>query len=144
MTDRSTILAAVAALALFSNVSSIAFASGPYQITGTAVSHDAGYVRTEFTVQAGSHPLDRFKMVRVTKEHADADARGSILFLPPLGTTFSFYEQRDGVAGTGAPGTSIAEYFADRGVDVYGYSPRFEGIPAGTCEAGAIDCSAMA
>src|SRR4029079_16791699 len=31
-----------------------------------------------------------------------------------------------------------------RNFDVYGYAPRFEGIPAGTCEAGVLDCSAMA
>jgi pimeloyl-ACP methyl ester carboxylesterase len=127
----------------------IAHASGPYQITGTAESRNAGFVRTEFTVQAGAHPLDRFKMVRVTRDgdHErghEGGSQGSILFLPPLGTTFSFYEQRDGVGGLSGPGTSIAEYFAQRGFDVYGYSPRFEGIPAGTCEAHAIDCSAMA
>ena len=116
-------------------------ASGPYQITGTAVSHTAGFVRTEYTVRAGSHPLDRFKMVRVTKEEGDESSPGSILFLHPLGITFSFYEQRD---ANDAPGTSIAEYFAQRGFDVYGYSPRFEGIPAGTCEAGVFDCSVMA
>jgi len=144
-TVRSVVFSLTAALAVVSaSLPATAFAAGPYQITGTAVSHDSGFVRTEFTVQAGSHPLDRFKMVRLTREHGDGDQRGSILFLPPLGTTFSFYEQRDGVAGTGAPGTSIAEYFAKGGVDVYGYSPRFEGIPAGTCEAGVIDCSAIA
>src|SRR6202035_4439388 len=115
-------------------------ASGPYQITGTAGSRNAGFVRTEYTVQAGSHSLDRFKMVRVTKEEQDG-ARGSILFLPPLGSTFAFYEQRD---ANDAAGTSLAEYFAERGFDVYGYSPRFEGIPAGTCEARVLDCSVMA
>jgi pimeloyl-ACP methyl ester carboxylesterase len=121
-----------------------AHASGPYQVTGTAESRNAGFVRTEFTVQAGSHPLDRFKMVRLTRDHErghEGDSQGSILFLPPLGTTFSFYEQRD---DNNAPGTSIAEYFAQRGFDVYGYSPRFEGIPAGTCEAHVLDCSVMA
>jgi pimeloyl-ACP methyl ester carboxylesterase len=114
-------------------------ASGPYQIVGTAQTRDAGLVRTEFTVSAGSHPLDRFKIVRVARD--GQPFRGSILFLHPLGTTFSFYEQRD---ESNAPGTSIAEFFALRGFDVYGVSPRFEGIPAGTCEAGVLDCSVMA
>lgn len=118
-----------------------ALASGPYQITGTAQTRDSGLVRTEYTVRAGAHPLDRFKMVRLTGESRDDHSRGSILFLPPLGLTFSFYEQRD---PNGAVGSSIAEFFALRGFDVYGYSPRFEGIPAGTCEAGALDCSIMA
>jgi pimeloyl-ACP methyl ester carboxylesterase len=118
-----------------------ALASGPYQITATVQTRDYGFVRTEYSVRAGAHPLDRFKMVRVIRDGAAGHLRGSLLFLPPLGTTFSFYEQRD---TNGAPGSSIAEYFAQRGYDVYGYSPRFEGIPAGTCEAGALDCSIMA
>ena len=97
-------------------------------------------MRTEYTVKAGSHPLDRFKMVRLIKDVPVQSLRGSILLLPPLGPTFSFYEQRD---LSGAVGTSIAEYFALRNFDVYGYSPRFDGIPAGTCEAGLLDCSVM-
>lgn len=115
--------------------------AGPYQITATVQTQNDGFVRTEYSVRAGAHPLDRFKMVRVIRDGAAGHLRGSLLFLPPLGTTFSFYEQRD---TNGAPGSSIAEYFAQRGFDVYGYSPRFEGIPAGTCEAGALDCSIMA
>jgi pimeloyl-ACP methyl ester carboxylesterase len=117
-----------------------ATASGPYQIVGTAEGREGNLVRTEYTVKAGSHPLDRFKMVRLARSGPAASLRGSILFLPPLGTTFSFYEQRD---PGGAFGTSIAEYFALRNFDVYGYSPRFEGIPAGTCEAGLFACSVM-
>src|SRR4051812_5366845 len=116
-----------------------ALASGPYQIAATSSTRAGGLVRTEYTVRAGAHPLDRFKMVRLAR--AAGPSSGSILFLPPLGTTFSFYEQRD---PDNAPGSSIAEFFAQRGFDVYGYSPRFEGIPAGTCEAGALDCSIMA
>ncbi len=118
-----------------------ALASGPYQIASTSSTRSGGLVRTEYTVRAGAHPLDRFKMVRLARASASAPSPGSILFLPPLGTTFSFYEQRD---PDNAPGSSIAEFFAQRGFDVYGYSPRFEGIPAGTCEAGALDCSIMA
>ncbi|HEX9941919.1 MAG TPA: hypothetical protein VGG03_07885 [Thermoanaerobaculia bacterium] len=116
-------------------------AAGPYQIVGTAESREGNLVRSEYTVKVGSHPLDRFKMVRVARNVPAARLRGSILFLPPLGTTFSFYEQRD---PSNAKGSSIAEFFALRGFDVYGYSPRFEGIPPGTCEAGVLDCSAMA
>ncbi len=128
-------------LVLLALAAQAAFGSGPYQITGTAASRDGDLVRTEYTVRAGSHPLDRFKMVRVVKNGPAQALRGSILLLPPLGPPFSFYEQRD---PSNAPGTSIAEYFALRNFDVYGYSPRFEGIPAGTCEAGVLDCSIMA
>jgi pimeloyl-ACP methyl ester carboxylesterase len=118
-----------------------AFAAGPYQVIGTGETHEGALVRTESLVQAGSHPLDRFKMTRLVKNVPASQLQGSILFLPPLGSTFNgFYEQRD---PNGAPGTSIAEFFALRNFDVYGYSPRFEGIPAGTCEIGILDCSIM-
>ncbi|HSS48923.1 MAG TPA: hypothetical protein VLX28_08250 [Thermoanaerobaculia bacterium] len=128
-------------LVLLALAAQAAFGSGPYQITGTATTQSGDLVRTEYTVRAGSHPLDRFKMVRLVKDGPGRELRGSILLLPPLGPPFSFYEQRD---PNNAPGTSIAEYFALRNFDVYGYSPRFEGIPAGTCEAGVLDCSIMA
>lgn len=117
-----------------------ASAAGPYQITGTAETQVGPLLRTELTVQAGSHPLDRFKAVRLVKPGPSRDVRGAILFLPPLGTTFSFYEQRD---PNDALGTAISEFFALRGYEVWGVSPRFEGIPAGTCEAGLVDCSIM-
>ena len=121
---------------------STAQAAGPYQIMGTVQTRSAGnIVRTEYTVKVGAHPLDRFKMVRIARDVPTSHLRGSILLLPPLGPPFSFYEQRD---PNGAPGSSIAEYFALRNFDVYGVSPRFEGIPAGTCEAGVLDCSIMA
>jgi pimeloyl-ACP methyl ester carboxylesterase len=130
---RSLACAAILAITLAAE----AFASGPYQITGTVETHDGPLARTELTIQAGAHPLDRFKAVHLAKQGA---SRGAILFLPPLGTTFSFYEQRD---PNNAFGSSIAEFFAVRGFDVWGVSPRFEGIPAGTCEAGLLDCSIM-
>jgi pimeloyl-ACP methyl ester carboxylesterase len=116
-----------------------ASAAGPYQVTATVETLIGPLVRTESTVQAGAHPLDRFKMIQLSRE-GQAGSRGTILLLPPLGTTFAFYEQRD---PDGVRGTAISEFFALRGFDVWGYSPRFEGIPAGTCEAGVLDCSIM-
>src|SRR3954454_23763763 len=124
MSKRCVLLLALAAALM----AQAALASGPYQITATVQTQNGGFVRTEYSVRAGAHPLDRFKMVRLIRDGAAGHLRGSLLFLPPLGTTFSFYEQRD---TNGAPGSSIAEYFAQRGYDVYGVSPRFEGIPAG-------------
>jgi pimeloyl-ACP methyl ester carboxylesterase len=138
MKIRRTVLSAALGAALATQMATAA--SGPYQIVGTAESRVGNLVRTEYTVKAGSHPLDRFKMVRLARSGPASSLRGSILLLPPLGPTFSFYEQRD---LSGAVGTSIAEYFAHRNFDVYGYSPRFDGIPAGTCEAGLLDCSVM-
>ncbi|HEV8582232.1 MAG TPA: hypothetical protein VGX68_24440 [Thermoanaerobaculia bacterium] len=121
------------------SIAGAAVAAGPYTIVGSAESREGNIVRTEYTVKVGAHPLDRFKMVRVVKDVPVAQLRGSMLLLPPLGPSFSFYEQRE----HDAPGTSIAEYFAERNFDVYGYTLRFEGIPSGTCEAGVLDCSVM-
>lgn len=132
---RSLACAAILTFTLAADAS----AAGPYQVTATVETRIGPLVRTESTVQAGAHPLDRFKMVQVRRQGESA-SRGTILFLPPLGTTFAFYEQRD---PNGALGTAISEFFALRGYDVWGYSPRFEGIPAGTCEAGILDCSIM-
>ncbi len=118
------------------------------EIIATGSSRVGKLIRTESTVQVGADPLDRFKIVHLVRDpgggadvfsvlpHAD-----HILLLPPAGFTFTFYEQQD---PTGAIGTSIAEFFALRGYEVWGYSPRFDGIPAGACEAGVLDCSAMA
>ncbi len=97
--------------------------------------------RTEWTVAASPNPIDTFKMTRWVKSAPGAPIRGSIVLLPSLGTTFALYEQRDAHGGLRS---SIAEFFALRNFDVYGYSPRFEGIPAGTCEAGVVNCSTMA
>lgn len=117
-----------------------AAAAGPYQIVGTATSQFGSLARTEFTVQVGVNPLDRFRFYRLVQDTPAGGDGGSILFLPPLGPGYSFYEQRD---PSGALGTAITEYFALRGYDVYGYSGRFEGLPAGGCEAGVFDCSVM-
>jgi pimeloyl-ACP methyl ester carboxylesterase len=133
---RIVLLAALCAAFLVQTVQ----AAGPYTVIGTAESREGNLVRTEYTVKVGAHPLDRFKMVRIARDVPASQLSGSILLLPPLGPTFTFYEQRD---QENAAGSSIAEYFALRGFDVYGYSPRFEGISSGTCEAGVLDCSIM-
>ncbi|MEM6797258.1 MAG: hypothetical protein AAF725_25020 [Acidobacteriota bacterium] len=98
--------------------------------------------RTEWLVQDGPSTIDTYRITRLRKSGLpNQQLRGAMLFLPSLGTSFALYEQPDPRRG---PGSSTAVFFARRNYDVYGYSPRFEGIPAGTCEAGVIDCSAMA
>ena len=111
------------------------------QVIAAGSSQTGRLIRTESTVLVGTDALDQFKMVRLVKSNPVEPLKASILLLPPAGFTFTFYEQRDPGGGIG---TSIAEFFALRNYDVWGYSPRFDGIPAGACEAGAVDCSAMA
>jgi len=140
MTRRSVALTSTLVLASLALVS-LTGAVDAQTILASSTRHlEAGLVRTESTVQVGPGPLDRFQMVRLVKDGPAGRLRGSILFLPPLGSSFAFYEQRD---PSGGVATSIAGYFAVRGYDVYGYNPRYVGIPAGTCEAGLFDCSVM-
>jgi pimeloyl-ACP methyl ester carboxylesterase len=117
-----------------------ALAFGQHTVVGSTSSTVGPLVRTELVVQVGPNPIDNFKMTRLARDVPVDQLRGSILLLPSLGSTFALYEQRD---PNGALGTSIAEFFALRHYDVYGYSPRFEGVPAGTCEAGVLPCAVM-
>ncbi|MCB1057786.1 MAG: hypothetical protein KDD11_19980 [Acidobacteria bacterium] len=112
-----------------------------YQALGSVTTHSQGLVRTETTLQEGANPLDRFKLIHLRRQGPPHAPRATLLFLPPLGTNFSLYEQPD---PHGPVGSSIAGFFALRGFDVYGYSPRMEGLPAGTCETGVLDCSVLA
>ncbi|HEX4956474.1 MAG TPA: hypothetical protein VF017_24060 [Thermoanaerobaculia bacterium] len=116
-----------------------AWAGGPYAVAGTASSTVGPLTRTETLVTNGPGPLDRFKAVRLART-GPAPFHGSLLLLPPLGPSFPFYEQRD---ANGALGSSISEFFALRGYDVWSYGLRMDGIPSGTCEAGVVDCSPM-
>lgn len=111
-----------------------------YQIVGTQTSAVAGdLTKTVTTVQVGTNPLDRFLISRVRKTAGQAH-RGTLLLLPPLGSGFQNYET---VVG-GDYGKTFAGFFARRGFDVWGYSQRVQGLTAGQCESGAIDCTAMA
>lgn len=111
-----------------------------YQIIGTQTTNVAGDLKkTVTTVQVGTNPLDRFLISRVSKKAGQAH-RGTLLLLPPLGSGFQNYET---VVG-GDYGKSFAGFFARRGFDVWGYSQRVQGLTAGQCESGAVDCSVMA
>ena len=112
-----------------------------YQVVGTQTSTVAGdLTKTVKTVQVGTNPLNRFLISRVTKSAAGQAHRGALLLLPPLGSGFQNYET---VVG-GDYSKSFVGFFARRGFDVWGYSQRVQGLTAGSCESGAIDCSVMA
>jgi pimeloyl-ACP methyl ester carboxylesterase len=88
----------------------------------------------------GNNPVNRFKMSRVLKDIPKHARKGVILLLPPGGSGFQNYE----VGENGDYNKSFVAYFAKKNFDVWGFSQRSDGIPAGACESGAIDCSAMA
>jgi pimeloyl-ACP methyl ester carboxylesterase len=112
-----------------------------YQIVDTEVSTVApNIVRKVTTVQVGSNPLNRFLMYRVSKKIPAKALRGTIVLLPPLASGFQNYE----VGDDGNYESSFAAFFAKQNYDVWGYSQRVQGLAAGSCESGAVDCSAMA
>ena len=117
-----------------------ATAAAQPQVTAVVTTQVGLFDRTEYTVTDGPGPLDRFKAVRLTL-HGIEPRDEALLLLPPLGVNHGFYEQTD-LLGTVA--SSFAGFFAVRGYDVWQYISRMEGIPAGTCEAGIVDCSAFA
>lgn len=91
---------------------------------------------TEETVQAGNDPVARFTVHRVFK--GSAARRGALLLMPPGGSNFDFYTSNE----EGKELQSLAAYFALRGFEVWGYSPRTRGLALGVCS-GAVDCSGM-
>ncbi|HEY8022564.1 MAG TPA: hypothetical protein VIH93_15770 [Thermoanaerobaculia bacterium] len=136
---RRMLLGIAAAAALATSAALPARADG-HRVISTQTTRIGRFVRTDWTVQAGANPLNRFHVVRLTQGSPDADPRATLVLLPPLGNGFSFFE----VDENGDYARSFAAYFAERGIEVWGYSPRTTGLVAGVCESGAIDCSAMA
>jgi pimeloyl-ACP methyl ester carboxylesterase len=129
------------ALVLISTLLAGAASAQPYQIVHSETSAVANNLtRTVSTVRAGGNQLNRFFMHRVTKNTPEPAFRGAILLLPPLGSGFQNYE----VSEDNNYDNSFAGFFANRGFDVWGYSQRVQGITAGSCESGSIDCSPMA
>lgn len=97
--------------------------------------------RTVTTIQSGPNPLNRFFMTTVKKSGPPNEAlQGVVLLLPPLGSGFENYE----AAENNDYNNSFVAFFARRNFAVVGYSPRQQGLTAGSCESGVIDCSAMA
>ncbi|MGH9941986.1 MAG: alpha/beta hydrolase [Pyrinomonadaceae bacterium] len=112
-----------------------------YHIVGASSSTVANNVtKTVTTVQVGSNPLNRFLMTRVRKDIPDHALKGTVLLLPPLASGFQNYEVGDG----GDYKRSFAGFLTRRNYDVWGYSQRTQGLAAGSCESGVVDCSVMA
>lgn len=113
----------------------------PYQVINTQNSVVGGDLNKTVTiVQEGNNPLNRFTMTKVVKPTPNQAFRAVMLLLPPLGSGFQNYE----VGENGDYNNSFVAFFARRNIAVVGYSQRVQGIAAGSCESGAIDCSPMA
>ena len=141
MSHRRSVFALALALAIA--LASLAFpstAAAQPQVAVVVTTPFGQLDRVEYTITDGPGLLDRFKAVRIVRRGAPPRPE-ALLLLPPLGVNHGFYEQTDPHGGVAS---SIAGFFALRGYDVWQYVSRMEGIPAGTCEAGLIDCSPMA
>ena len=106
-----------------------------YQVVSVTERRVGPLAITEETVQAGADPAARFTLHRMTRPQA---ARGALLIMPGGASNFAFYTTDE----DGKELQSFAAYFALRGVDVWGYSPRTQGLAPGACS-GAVDCSGM-
>lgn len=115
-------------------------ASAQYSVFAQVTTPFGSLDRVEYTVVFGPNPIEQFKAVHYVAP-AGPTRPQSLLLLPPLGVNHGFYEQTDRNRGISS---SIAGFFALRGYDVWQYVSPLEGIPAGTCEAGLVDCSPMA
>lgn len=107
------------------------------QTNTTVVAHN--YLRTVSKVQVGADPLNRFFLYRVRKPNLGCDHAGTLLLLPPVSIGFENYEVDD----EGGFSRSFVAYFAKRGYDVWGISQRVQGLTAGACESGAVQCAGM-
>ncbi len=94
---------------------------------------------TEETVQVGEDPIARFTVHRMAKRQGAAASRGAFLLMPGGASNFDFYAADE----DGKELRSFAAFFALRGFDVWGYSPRTRGLAPGACS-GTVDCSGMA
>jgi pimeloyl-ACP methyl ester carboxylesterase len=92
---------------------------------------------TEETVQVGSDPIARFTLHRMRR--SGETPHGALLLMPGGGSNFAFYTADE----NGHELQSFAAYFAQRGIDVWGYSPRTRGLAPGACAGSAVDCSGM-
>src|SRR5260370_22204732 len=85
---------------------------GDHQIVATQQTRIGSFVRTDWTVQAGANPLNRFGMHRLVKGSGERRSRAALLLLPPLGNGFSFFE----VDENGRADPSLPPLFAPPGL----------------------------
>jgi alpha-beta hydrolase superfamily lysophospholipase len=111
-------------------------ASADYHVVSIAKRRVGSLLVTEKTVQAGDDPAARFTVHRMRKSHGPS--RGVLLLMPGGASNFAFYTADE----DGREIQSFAAYFAARGIEVWGYSPRTQGLAPGACS-GPVDCSGM-
>ncbi|MEQ1878594.1 MAG: hypothetical protein ABL958_18270 [Bdellovibrionia bacterium] len=95
--------------------------------------------KIQTVIQQGADERNRFVMTRVVSVDADGEPlqaqkrKGSIVLVAGTYLNFEFFE-------LGGGSKRLPEYLAERGIDVYGYSPRTRLIPERKCKDDAAYC----
>lgn len=115
----------------------------PFTVVQVTEQRSEGIDRTQYIVQNGDDPLNRFGVERVVlTDLAESASMMPVILLPPLSSSAEFY-----TLGGRAQGSelshSIAANLARGGLDVYIYSPRETFLAPGQC-ANQADCAAAA
>jgi pimeloyl-ACP methyl ester carboxylesterase len=117
-----------------------AFNSGNYDVLSVDVSHPRPSLeRVVYHVEADHKSLNRFLITHVSRQ-GQAILGRPLLLLSPFALPGAFYE----ISETGDYGESAAAQLAEAGADVWLVDQRQTHLPAGSCEANAATCSAMA
>lgn len=106
-------------------------------VVATSEEARGALLRSVLRVQDGDNPLDSFTVTRLRRP--GTSPLGVLMLLPPAGNNFGFYEWDE----SGDYQRGFAAFFARRGVEVWGYSPRESALSAGQCGV-TLDCSAAA
>jgi pimeloyl-ACP methyl ester carboxylesterase len=95
--------------------------------------------RTVISVQVGNDPLNHFDIVRVRRHGLRYVGDPPVILLAPFAFPAEFWE-----LSTGDYEDSFGPQVALAGYDVWMVDSRLADIAPGSCESGAVDCSAMA
>lgn len=113
-------------------------ALGAYEVVSADVTHPhPSLERVKYEVSAGGGPLDEFSIIRVRRRSGPPGH--PLILLSPYALPGEFYEISETSYARSAAGA-----LARRGYDVWLVDHRHTGLAPGSCESGAIDCSAMA
>lgn len=122
-------------------LSLLAWTIGAYDLQNVNVTHpDPSIRRVEYQVIAGDDPINRFSITRVQSRSGLSREKRPVVLLSPFLLPGSFYE----ITESGNYLGSAAGKLAMDGYDVWLVDQRRTGAAPGACEAGTVDCSAMA
>ncbi len=118
---------------------SLSFDPSSYNVasTGADTFPSDNLVKTTYVVATGEGPLDKVGVSRVRRTDPES-LKGPLLLHAPLGYTTAWYELNEGSEYN----DSFLGSLAKRGWDVWVVDDRRFDVPPGSCETGAVDCSA--